>query len=44
MTKTIKVIDLLKEASEGNNLSFKKDGGTYEDSLWTFIIMYMDKR
>ena len=28
----------------GNNLIFKDGGGTYKDSLWTFINMYMDKR
>ena len=44
MNKTIKVIDLLNEVSRGNNLTFKDGGGTYKDSLWTFINMYMDKR
>lgn len=44
MSKTIKVIDLLKEASEGNNITFRDGGGTYKDSLWTFINMYMDKK
>lgn len=44
MNKTIKVIDLLEEVSNGNNLTFKDGGGTYKDSLWTFINMYMDKR
>lgn len=42
MNKTIKVIDLLNEVSRGNNLTFKDGGGTYKDSLWTFINMYMD--
>lgn len=44
MIKTIKVIDLFKEASEGNNITFRNGGTTYKDSLWTFINMYLDKR
>lgn len=44
MSKTIRVIDLLKEVSEGNNITFRDGGGTYKDSLWTFINMYMDKK
>lgn len=44
MAKTIKVIDLLKEASEGNNITFRDGGGTYKDSLWAFIITYMNER
>lgn len=44
MAKTITVIELLNEASKGNNITFRDGGGTYKDSLWTFINMYTDKK
>ena len=44
MGKVIKVIDLLNESTKGNNLSFRKDGGSYTDSLWSFFDMYLYRK
>lgn len=44
MNKKIKVIELLSEISKGKNPIFRKHGGTYRDSIWTFIISYFDKQ
>lgn len=44
MNKKIKVIELLSEISKGKNPTFRKHGGTYRNSVWTFIISYFDKK
>lgn len=44
MNKKIKVIELLSEISKGKNPIFSKHGGTYRNSVWTFIISYFDKK
>ena len=44
MNKKIKVIELLSEISKGKNPIFRKHGGIYENSVWTFIISYFDKK
>jgi len=44
MNKKIKVIELLSEISKGKNPIFRKHGGTYKNSVWTFIISYFDKK
>lgn len=36
----MKVIDLLNKIARGENPKFEKDGGTYEDSVFSFINMY----
>lgn len=40
----MKVISLLNRISKGENPKFKKDGGTYEDSVFSFINMYFGNK
>lgn len=44
MNKKIKVIELLSEISKGENPTFRKHGGDYKNSVWTFINSYFDKK
>lgn len=44
MNEKIKVIELLSEISKEKNPIFRKDGGEYKNSVWTFIISYFDKQ
>lgn len=40
----MKVIDLLNRIAKGENPTFKKDGGTYKDSVFSFINMYFENK
>lgn len=44
MNKKIKVIELLNRISKGENPTFRKHGGDYKNSVWTFIISYFYKQ
>ena len=44
MGKVIKVIDLLNESTKGSNLTFRKDGESYTNSLWSFLNMYLYRK
>ena len=36
----MKVIELLNKISKGENPDFKMNGGSYKNSVWSFINMY----